>query len=216
MQAPPSPEHVHVVADEAAAQVLLGAEARRWFAPFLARTSSVSAAAKLLGEKPNSVLYRVKRWRELGLLEVQREEARRGRTLKLYRSVADAFFVPHGVSSSETLVELLHHTNAPYLDTLYRGLVSAARTLSPDWGVQVFRSGTEVKIGAAFSARQSLRPVGQPESRCARAVHSPSARLRGRKSVSARASRSFGEVWTKARCSALFKLLSAGTAGAIK
>lgn len=61
MQAPPSPEHVHTVADEAAAQVLLGAEARRWFAPFLARTSSVSAAAKLLGEKPNSVLYRVKR-----------------------------------------------------------------------------------------------------------------------------------------------------------
>lgn len=165
MQAPPSPERVYIVTDEAAARVLLDAGARRWFAPFLARTSSVSAVAKLLGKKPNSVLYRVKRWHALGLLEVQREEKHRGRTVKLYRSVADAFFVPHRASSSKDLVELLRDTNAPYLRALYRGVVSAGRALSPDWGVQVFRSGAEVKLGAAsapgdvYDPRDSQSPA---------------------------------------------------------
>ena len=119
----------------------------------------MSDAARLLGKKPNSVLYRVKRWRALGLLRVQREEKRRGRAVKLYRSAADAFFVPHSASSSETPVELLRYTNAPYLEALYRGVVSAARALSPDWGVQVSRPGGEVKISAAAAPGRVYDPL---------------------------------------------------------
>ena len=150
-----------MVTDEAAARVLLDAEARRWFVPFLAQSSSISAAARTLGEKPNSVLYRVKRWLELGLLEVAREELRKGRTVKHYRSTSDAFFIPHSASSSETLVELLRDTNAPYLDTLYQSVVSAARALSSDWGVQLSRVGTTVKVSAAVAPGEVYDPLNR-------------------------------------------------------
>lgn len=154
-----SPE-VMVVTDKAAAQVLLDADARRWLAPFLAQASSVGAAAEALGEKPNSVLYRVNRWSELGLLRVEYQELRRGRQVKFYRSVADTFFVPHSASSTDGLVELLQTVNAPYLEALYRSVVSSGHSLSPTWGVQFSWTGTEIMIEAATAPGRVFDPTG--------------------------------------------------------
>lgn len=148
MQDAPSPESdtplepdaaVATVTDPAAVAVLLSADARRWLLPFLARASTIGDAAARLGEHPNSVHYRVKRWLGFGLLQVAGEERRGGRALRLYRSVADAFFVPHEASATEDLAAMLRETNDPYLDALYAGLAASARAISPRWGVQISR-----------------------------------------------------------------------------
>lgn len=161
MQDLPSSKDTCVVTREAAAAVLLDAEARRWFIPFFAQTSSVSDAAKVLGEKPNSVLYRVRRWLELGLLQVEREELRRGRQVRYYRSTADAFFVPQRASSTEDFVALLEYTNTPFLETLYRNVVAAVASLSPDWGVQFSRTDAGICIVAASEPGTILDPSPQ-------------------------------------------------------
>lgn len=125
-----------VLQTSTAAQVLLDAESRRWFQPFFGQASSVADAARSLDEKPNSVLYRVRQWLELGLLKVESEEPRRGRVVKLYGSVADAFFVPHALSSSLDLVEWQWALNRPYLEQLFAGLMQVAQDHAPDWGVR--------------------------------------------------------------------------------
>ncbi len=77
-----------------AARILLDPQELHFFEPFLARETTITQAAALLGCKPNSLLVRVRRWLACGLLEVARELPRRGRALKLYRSSADVYFVP--------------------------------------------------------------------------------------------------------------------------
>jgi hypothetical protein len=136
MQAKLSPKTAFVLKTKAQARVFINAESRRWFYPFFAKTSTVSDAARALGEPANSVLYRVKEWCKLGLLNVVNEEKRHGRTVKLYRSVADEFFMPHDSSETEDLIEFLRVMNTPYLETLFKSIVHAGEQLSTKWGVQ--------------------------------------------------------------------------------
>lgn len=136
MQAPLSPSSAYVLKTEAQARVFIEADSRRWFYPFLAKTTTVSEAARLLGESPNSVLYRVKAWCKLGLLKVVGEEKRGGRVVKLYRSVAEEFFLPHDSSETQDLIEFLRVMNTPYLETLFKSIVQVGEQLSTSWGVQ--------------------------------------------------------------------------------
>lgn len=132
----PTPSPARPIEHPAAARVLLDAESRRWFRPFFAQSCTVAEAARSLGEKPNSVLYRVRQWLGLGLLEIVAEETRRGRTVRLYRSVAEAFFVPHRITTSEDLLELQRLLNGPYIERIYQGLMEVAQAHTPDWGVR--------------------------------------------------------------------------------
>lgn len=69
-----------------------------FFEPFLAREGTVREVAAVLACKPNSLLARVRRFLACGLLEVVREVPRPGRAVKVYRSTADVYFVPHSGS----------------------------------------------------------------------------------------------------------------------
>ncbi|MEM7734937.1 MAG: hypothetical protein AAF267_04030 [Deinococcota bacterium] len=149
---------VHTVTDQRAAKSLLDSDERRWFVPFLGQACTVSAAADQLGEKPNSVLYRVKRWLASGLLVVDHEEQRTGRTIKHYRAVADGFFVPFDASNEVGLLELMWYTNKPYLDDLFNGMVGSASHLSDTWGVQISKVGEAVRVEAALSAGEVFNP----------------------------------------------------------
>ena len=97
MQGAPSPRTL-TVSDPRAAQLLLNPDEVHYFEPFLARETTISEAAALLGCSPNSLLSRVRRMLACGLLEVAREVPRAGRAIKVYRSVAEVFFVPHSRS----------------------------------------------------------------------------------------------------------------------
>jgi hypothetical protein len=93
---------VHTTAQAA---VLDERDVARFFHPFLGRERTVSQAAAEVGCKLNAMHYRVKTFLEAGLLRVVREQKRAGRPVKVYRSVADAFFVPFQLTSHVTRQE---------------------------------------------------------------------------------------------------------------
>lgn len=100
--------------DAEQARLLSDPSAFRYFQPFLARESSVSSAAEVVGCGVDTMLYRVRRFCEAGLLKVTRTAKRAGRPIKLYRSSADAFFVPLAVTPFATVEERLAHQMAPF------------------------------------------------------------------------------------------------------
>ena len=80
--------------DPQASRLILDPDEFHFFEPFLARELTISEAAATLGCRPNSLLARVRRMVACGLLEIVREVPRAGRAIKVYRSVAEVFFVP--------------------------------------------------------------------------------------------------------------------------
>lgn len=91
--------------DEVQARILVDQETRRYFLPFLGREATISEAAAEVDCKPSAMLYRVGTFVRAGLLEVVREEPRAGRAIKVYRSTADAYFVPYSLTPFATLEE---------------------------------------------------------------------------------------------------------------
>ena len=82
------------VTDVETANVLTDPEHLRYIAPFLGRERTVGEVARETRSTLSTTYRRVKRYCDLGILEVAREHKRKGKPLKIYRTVADAFFVP--------------------------------------------------------------------------------------------------------------------------
>lgn len=101
---PPSVDFYRIHTETQAA-ILDDRALARFFHPFLGREKTVSQAAAEVGCKLNAMHYRVKTFLEVGLLKVIREEKRAGRPVKVYRSVADAFFVPFQFTAHATQQE---------------------------------------------------------------------------------------------------------------
>jgi len=95
----------HEVRDERQARLLLDPESLRFFRPFLARERTVSQAAAEVNCAPSVMLYRVGTFLRAGLLEIVREEPRRGRPMKIYRSTHDEYFIPYALTPHATLEE---------------------------------------------------------------------------------------------------------------
>lgn len=132
------------------------------FLPFLGRECSVRDAAGETGAKPNSVLWRVKRWQDLGLIEVTRKVPRGGRAVKLYRSVADCFFVPFEVMSAESMEAAMASLDRRWEDALRRAVVRARRDALQGGGYEVSRDGRGVprvtSVRAPCEAYDPLEP----------------------------------------------------------
>ncbi len=90
----PPAEAFHTVADAEQAGILSNPKAFEFFRPFVARAWCVRDVAAYLGVRLDTMLYRVKTFVRVGLLEVTHYEKRAGRPIKHYRSVHDAYFVP--------------------------------------------------------------------------------------------------------------------------
>ena len=80
-----------------AARILLEPKHARFIAPFLGRERLVAEVAEEIGAPLSTTFRHVTRYCEVGILEVTREQTRKGRALKLYRTVADAFFIPNSL-----------------------------------------------------------------------------------------------------------------------
>jgi Helix-turn-helix domain len=100
------------------AQLLTEPKSKEFFKPFLARECSVTQAAKELGCNLNTMLYRVKTLRSAKLIKVTRREKRKGREIKYYRSLHDAYFIPFRLTTFATLEERLETQGAPIFSTL--------------------------------------------------------------------------------------------------
>ena len=97
----------YTVTDIGQARLLTEPISKEFFKPFLARERSASEAAAIMQCSLNTMLYRIKTLLRAGLLGVVRKEPRKGRAVKIYRSVYDAYFVPFSVTPYATLEERL-------------------------------------------------------------------------------------------------------------
>ncbi len=133
-----SPSIVSIYNPEAAA-ILTNPHTLRQLEPFLARENTVKDAAEETGEKPNTVLSRVRRFVRLELLEVVREEPRQGRAVKVYRSTADGFFVPFEATSAESLEAALAERDAYWQALLRHNVVRSRLEKVETYGTRIYR-----------------------------------------------------------------------------
>jgi DNA-binding Lrp family transcriptional regulator len=115
-------EHVHIQQHDAV-RALVDPAIRQFLEPFLGRECTIKMAAEHLNVSPNSVLYRVNRLLELGLVRVTRIEPRRGRAIKYYRSVADAFLATFERFDDASITELYGLHESANLETFSKALV---------------------------------------------------------------------------------------------
>lgn len=128
----------HTVQNTQQARLLTDAAIQAYLRPFLAREWSATQAAEEVGCSLNVMLYRVKTFVEAGLLYVVREEKRKGRPIKIYRSVHDAYFIPYEVTPFASLEERLYAQMEPDMRELAQLL--AKRMRSRGWeGQRLYR-----------------------------------------------------------------------------
>lgn len=164
MEAEHSPS-LRVISDPAAADALVNPYTLRQLEPFLGREATVSEAARDSGDKPNTVLARLRRFKRLGLVAVVREQKRAGRAIKVYRSVADVFFVPFEATRAETLEALMAERDGYYERLLRRGVVRARSESVGSWGTRIYRDARgrlQLQMALTPGENLTLLDPGQP------------------------------------------------------
>ena len=106
--------------------------------------------------------YHVKRFVELGILQVASRERRHGRSVKLYSSTAKTFIVPFGVTPSETLEKLIVELTAPEARLFQRELARTLQRLAPDWGTAAITVGCFHCLRRSVSDQRLLFAVARP------------------------------------------------------
>lgn len=149
----------HTVTDPRQAQLLTDPTSKAFFVPFLARELSASQAASELGRDLNTVLYRIKVLLAAGLIEVTREQKRKGRAIKHYRSVYDAYLVPFGLTPYISLEERLEAQAVPIFANLIRSYASAVKQ-SERYGNCIVRTPEGDVLTTDFVPE--LTPAGLP------------------------------------------------------
>ena len=130
---------VAIISGSEAADILMNPKTLRQLEPFLGRSCTVNQAAKETGEKANTVLARVRRFLDLGLLEVVRLEKRGGRAIKHYQPKADIFFVPYEATTAETLEVMMRERDLYWAVMLRRGVVQARVDDVGTWGTRIYK-----------------------------------------------------------------------------
>ena len=151
---------IRIVQDTDVADLLMDPVTLRQLEPFLGREATVSTAADALAERPNTVLKRVQRFVDLGLLRVVREEPRAGRAIKIYRTTADIFFVPFEATSAETFEAALAERERYWEEQLRTHVVRARREAFPNWGTRIYRDAAgRLQIQMATNSERNTDPL---------------------------------------------------------
>ena len=135
-----------------AARLLLEPKHARFIAPFLGRERLVAEVTREIGAPLSTTFRHVTRYCEVGILKVTREQTRKGRTLKFYRTVADAFFVPNRLqrTSHDAWLDKLERAAKRGVEHVYGEHLAA-------WGELIFRN--EAGIFSTSLARAPGQPV---------------------------------------------------------
>ncbi|SMB86025.1 hypothetical protein [Deinococcus hopiensis] len=123
----------------AAADALLDLRTARILAVFWQEARTVTEAARQLGQDPEELRYRVRRLTALGLLQHTETQARKGRPMKRYRVVAQAYFVPFEVTRHETLEAYLAQIEGEAAAFVRRNLTWALQRNGEGWGLRLAR-----------------------------------------------------------------------------
>jgi DNA-binding transcriptional ArsR family regulator len=159
----PAPSQTPVASQELrverpyAALMLLDPEMLRALSPFVRYERAAASVAEELGLPLSTLLYRLKRLRHAGLLELSRIERRAGSAIRHYRATSHAFFVPYHLTPLETPEALLEREHAPRQRRLERSLVRAGQSQFDGRGQPVF--GVRVVLeGERLVVRNALGP----------------------------------------------------------
>ncbi len=129
------------------ASVLADPQAMEVLTPFLGRSCTVGQAAKGLGARIDTMMYRVERLLAVGL--IRREEGLSPRSRKVYRAVEDRFVIPFETTRFETLVDLMVRYNAEPHQRFARALVTSMRGEQGGWMVRIHRDDGGWTVDAA-------------------------------------------------------------------
>jgi hypothetical protein len=153
------------IKDPEQARLLSDPENFRYFEPFLARDCTVSRAAKELNIKVDTMLYRVKTFLNAKLLKVVRLEPRRGRSIKHYRSSADAYYVPFEVTPFEDVEAFFRRSRKANEEILIPRFAKIIRQIGRE-GRQIFRddkgevwSSSAGNVNDTFTSLENTKAV---------------------------------------------------------
>lgn len=120
------------ITDPRAINVILQFERRRFLEVLMKETRTVKQLAEELGVGLQAAHHQVKLLEQLGLIEVVRHEARRGRAIKHYRAKSNGFFVPFYATSATTLEDFVEQVMSEVQTVFTTSLTQAGRTLVKD------------------------------------------------------------------------------------
>lgn len=150
------------ITNPAAVKVLMDRNQVQLLRPFFEGETTLSAAADAL-DLPLQFLFRkVQRFVALGLLLVSREEARKGRAVRYYRTPERLFYVP---PASVDMAALLRRSERFWQRRLVDGLLSVWQGRSKrGLGVQVHPNDIGgVRIALATEPGVAYRALGEDE-----------------------------------------------------
>jgi hypothetical protein len=133
------------------AAALVDPNKQKFFAPFFARETTIAEAARVARVSTLLMYRHVKRFEALGLLKVTRSEARRGRAVQYYQTVAKEFFIPAQVLPLETTLEVVER-NAQKLFLHNLGKTLMNQEEAADLGTRILPSETNPGMAATYIA----------------------------------------------------------------
>ena len=122
--------------------------------PFFRGDVRLAELAPQADLKLNTLWYRVNKWCQQGILEVVHEERRKGRPIKLYRTTAEAFFVPFTATKNLELQEMLMSFIAQEEQVFYRGVASTLESVYSDLGLYISTMQDEVDLMVSLANQQ--------------------------------------------------------------
>ena len=150
------------VTDPQAARILTDLGELRSLLPFFFKEITLTEAASALGLKLNTMHYRARRLIDLGLLEIAREEPRKGQAVKVYRATSSEYFVPFEATSAETVEKLFTQLRAK-TGELFEQNVARSFLEIEDIGLRVSAHGKKLNVDfdtpdGSFLARDTETP----------------------------------------------------------
>ncbi|GEM46248.1 hypothetical protein [Deinococcus cellulosilyticus] len=157
-----TPQDWLTIQDEAAAAFLVSPEGTRFFQPFLAQECTIKELTQLLGCTTLQAYRAVENMEKLGLIRLVGRIPRRGKPLKVYRSVADHVFVPFKYAPHHSFEDLMVSRDNTWRDQLFQGLAhqiyQAEREDGRDLGLRFMRHEGVVYVVQALGSGQDGSP----------------------------------------------------------
>lgn len=120
------------------AHALVEPQTQKLLSSFMTQEQNIKVVADELDLTLNQTLYRVRRLVRLGLLQVTREEKRKGRAIKYYQAIAERFFIPYSSSPFNSIEEWLLEDNKEREKQMVRYIVKAGLSYANEKGFREF------------------------------------------------------------------------------
>lgn len=147
-----------IVTDTEMARLLIDPDHLRYIAPFLALERTVNEVALETNSTLSTTYRRVRRYCDAGILRVVRIERRKGKPLKVYRTVSDAFFVPHRVTDGQEVNS--ERWQRHWERDFGRGVRHAFGRELDGWGQRLYRNDGVFTSSLARGPHEDVDPLG--------------------------------------------------------